>query len=268
MPGHYRLEILRHREVAPGHWEIELPRVEQLAESEPGQFLTVLCRSDDSCDPFLRRPFSIYRAGEGTISFLYRVVGRGSRQLSGTREGALLDCVGPLGRGFVYRDLPAGARVALVGGGVGTPPLFFLSQALLGMGIVPEVYAGFASAGQVVAVDAWRRLGVAPLVSTDDGSLGQRGFVTQLLAGRLAEGGLDRIYACGPYPMLRAVARLAAEYGVACQVAMEEWMACGVGVCLSCVIKVADEGAPAGRWMRVCREGPVFDAAKVVWSGA
>jgi len=268
MPGRYRLEILQHRQVAPGHWEIVLPAVDGLVHSAPGQFVSLLCRSSESCDPLLRRPFSIYRVGEESISLLYRVVGRGSRALSRFREGETLDCVGPLGRGFSYGDLPSGASVALVGGGIGTPPLFFLSQALLTRGIFPEVYAGFATAEQVVVVEEWRRLGLLPQVSTDDGSIGERGFVTQLLERRLACGGLDRIFACGPYPMLRTVAHLAQRYGVPCQVAMEEWMACGLGVCLSCVVKVVSGDDAGGKWVRVCREGPVLDASKVVWSGA
>lgn len=268
MPGRYRLEVLRHQEVAPGYWEIVLPRIGLLAQAQPGQFVSVLCRREESFDPLLRRPFSIYRAGGATFSLLYRVVGRGSRLLSTFREGEALDCVGPLGKGFSYGDLPQDARVVLVGGGIGVPPIFFLSQALMERGIIPEVYAGFASADHVVAVDEWRRSGVPVQVATDDGSLGYRGFVTELLERRLDEAGADRIYACGPRPMLRAVDRIAGERHIPCQLALEEWMACGIGVCLSCVVKVADEQHPGGRWMRVCREGPVFDGGKVVWSDA
>jgi len=268
MAERYRLEILDHREVAPGHWEMLLPRVGGLRDAEPGQFVSVLCRTGESWDPLLRRPFSIYRAEEDAFSFLYRVAGRGTRQLSRARAGETLDLVGPLGRGFWYRDLVPGSRVALVGGGVGVLPLFFLSQRLLEAGAVPEIYAGFASARQAVALDRWQRLGLAPQVATDDGTLGYRGVVTELLERRLAGEGLQRIYACGPRPMLREVARLAGAWGIPCQVAMEEWMACGAGVCLSCVIKVEDDASPGGRWMRVCREGPVFDGAKVVWNRA
>lgn len=265
MPGQYQLEIIDHRQVAPGHFELTLPQQGELARAEPGQFVSVLVRAPESFDPLLRRPLSIYRTAEDRFSLLYRVVGRGTRRLSQFRAGEALDCVGPLGRGFTYRDLSPGAKVVLVGGGVGVPPLVFLSQKLLQIGIVPEVFAGYASSEHVVGLGAWREAGLEPVVSTDDGSLGYRGYVTQVFAERLAQGSVERVYACGPRPMLAEVAALAGRYGVDCQVAMEEWMACGIGVCLSCVTKVQEGGA--NRWVRVCREGPVFDARKVVWQG-
>lgn len=263
MPGQYLLEIIDQREVAPDHFELVLPRVEQLRAAEPGQFVAVLARSPESCDPLLRRPFSIYRATGDRFSLLYRVVGRGTRWLSRCRPGERIDCVGPLGRGFTYADLAPGARVVLVGGGVGIPPLFFLSQALQRRGILPEVFAGFASLGHVVGITEWQAAGVEPVLATDDGSAGHRGYVTDVVARRLAQGGVDRVYACGPRPMLANVAALASRYGVECQVAMEEWMACGVGVCLSCVCRIKEDGG--NRWVRVCREGPVLDGRKVVW---
>jgi|SRR5690606_15749849 len=265
MPGQYLLEIIDHREVAPGYFELTLPQIGELARAEPGQFVNVLVRAPESFDPLLRRPLSIYRIAEDRFSLLYRVVGRGTRRLSQLRAGDVLDCVGPLGRGFTYRDLLPGAKVVLVGGGVGIPPLVFLSQKLLENGIVPEVFAGFASAEHVVGLNAWREAGLEPVVSTDDGSLGHRGYVTEVFAERLTRGSVERVYTCGPRPMLAKVATLAGRFGVACQVAMEEWMACGIGVCLSCVTKVQEDGAI--RWARVCREGPVFDGRKVVWQG-
>lgn len=266
MLDRFELEILEHREVAPGHWELVLPRIGALAKAVPGQFVTLLPRDRKALDPLLRRPFSIYRVDGVRWSVLYRVVGRGTSQLAGLRPGEMIDCFGPLGRGFSFDDLREGAPVALIGGGVGVPPLFFLSQCLLRAKIVPEVYVGFASSTQVVAVDEWQASGIAAQVATDDGSIGFRGFVTEMAAERLARGDIRRIFACGPRPMLKAVARLALEHGVECQVAMEEWMACGIGVCLSCVLRVGDEERPGGKWARVCREGPVFDSRKVVWS--
>lgn len=266
MPDNYSLEIIEHRQVAAGHWELVLPKTGALCQAAPGQFVTLLVREPSSYDPFLRRPLSIYRMEEDRWSVLYRVVGRGTAHLATFRPGARIDCLGPLGRGFPIEDLKEDEPVALIGGGVGVPPLYFLSQRLGERGIVPEVYTGFASSAHVVAVDEWQKAGIVAEVATDDGSLGYQGFVTELAEKRLARGGIRRIYACGPRPMLRALATLAHEHGVECHVAMEEWMACGVGVCLSCVLKVNDAGQGAKRWARVCREGPVFDSREVVWS--
>lgn len=181
------------------------------------------------------------------------------------QEGDVVDLVGPLGSGFAYRDLDGPAL--LVGGGTGVPPIFHLSQRLVGAGMEHEVLVGFSTAAYALGLEEWRELGVEVRVATDDGSLGAPGFVTLLLEERLRRGPVRRIYACGPRPMLRAVARLASTYGVPSQVAMEEWMGCGLGVCLSCVCKVKAAGGQA-RWARVCREGPVFSGDEVVWSDA
>lgn len=262
------LEIIDHREVAPDHWELVFPKAKGFQQAEPGQFVMLLVRQDQAMDPLLRRPLSIFRVGEDRWSVLYRVVGRGTAALSAFRPGDLVDCVGPLGRGFTFDDLEEGTPVALVGGGIGVPPLYFLSQRLLKVGIVPEAFAGFAASSQVVAVRQWEELGVTVRVATEDGRIGHKGLVTDLLEDRLKQGNVRRVFACGPRPMLRAVAAIAHRYGASCQVAMEEWMACGLGVCLSCVVRVrVSEGGPAA-WARVCREGPVFDAREVVWADA
>ena len=263
--GAHRVAVLRQRQVAPDHWELVLERTGPLREAEPGQFVNVSVRWSGSYDPLLRRPFSFFRESEEGISLLYRVVGRGTRRLAELREGDEVDLVGPLGNGFAYRDLDGPAL--LVGGGTGVPPIFHLSQRLARAGMEHEVFVGFSTAAYAIGLEEWRDLGVDVRVATDDGSVGARGFVTLLLDERLKRGKVRRVYACGPKPMLRAVAQLAAACGVPSQVAMEEWMGCGLGVCLSCVCKVK---APDGRarWARVCREGPVFSGDEVVWSDA
>lgn len=255
--------VVAQREVAEDHFELELARPEALGDPVPGQFVSVLCRSAEGYDPLLRRPFSIYRVEADTFSVLYRAAGRGTRILSRARPGERVDMLGPLGRGFDIAPAQTGGRAILVGGGVGVPPIFHLAQVLSRRGVAVEACLGFASSRRAFGLAQWRRLGVEPQVATDDGSLGRRALVTELLHEAF-ERGAAPVFACGPRPMLAAVVQLAQAAGVPVQVAMEEWMACGVGACLSCVCRVRTEHGTA--WARVCREGPVFDGYKVVWS--
>lgn len=265
MAGAYRAEVLSHRQVAVDHWELVLKKDGALHSAEPGQFVNVAVRGREAFDPLLRRPFSFFRESETSISLLYRVVGRGTRRLASVREGEELDLVGPLGRGFEYRSLDGPAL--LVGGGVGVPPLFHLSQRLVAQGREHTALVGFSNEAYALGLSEWRELGVEVRVATDDGSLGKAGLVTRLLEERLKEAPVRRIFACGPRPMLQAVAAIAGRFGVPSQVAMEEWMGCGLGVCLSCVVKVKPGGGEV-RWARVCMEGPVFSGDEVVWSRA
>lgn len=263
MAKRFVVPIVAQREVAEDHFELELVRPDELGEPVPGQFVGVLCRDGEGYDPLLRRPFSLYRVEADTFSILYRASGRGTRILTRARAGDKVDVLGPLGSGFDLSAAEAGGRAILVGGGVGVPPIFHLSQALGQRGVTVDVCVGFASARRAFGLADWRRLGVEPQVATDDGSLGRRGYVTELLEEALGRGPAP-VFACGPRPMLAAVARLAQGAGAPVQVAMEEWMGCGVGACLSCVCLVRSEHGT--RWARVCREGPVFDGSKVVWS--
>lgn len=272
LPEVIRLPVLDHREVAEGHWELVLPLEGGLADVVPGQFVNVLCRDIAAYDPLLRRPFSVYWANGDRFGVMYRVVGRGTRLLSRLRAGDTVDLVGPLGRGFDWLPFKdrQGGRLVLVGGGVGVPPIYFLSERLKADGLSHTALVGFAGAKQIVAVDRWRSGGVEPGIATVDGSVGHPGFVTDLLQAALEQRDFGApvmgVFACGPAAMLAAVSEICKRHEVPCQVALEEWMGCGLGVCLSCVCKVQGEtGEP--EWARVCREGPVFDGAKVVWGG-
>lgn len=280
MPDVISLQVLEHKETAKEHWEMLFAPHPAFEHAVPGQFVNVLCRPTALVDPLLRRPFSIYRREEdGAFSILYRVVGRGTDQLKEVKAGDKVSVVGPLGQGFYFDDLGPKDRVAIVGGGVGVPPLYFLSQALEARGIPFEVLAGFAHHEQMVAVSRWRSRGVSVGVTTDDGSYGKRGFVTDLLEDLLETKAVARVFSCGPRPMLQVVASLCKRAGVSLQVAMEEEMGCGVGVCLSCIVSVKAESADgevdSGKLasgspddfvqVRVCREGPVLDGLKVIW---
>jgi dihydroorotate dehydrogenase electron transfer subunit len=249
------------------------PRIAE--DARPGQFVHVLAGEDRSFP--LRRPFSIHRverpgAALGTVELVFDVVGAGTRALARLRPHDVVDVLGPLGRPFTVPQEPAGCL--LVGGGYGTAPLFFLATELRVRRCRVDFVIGAATAGRLLDAMEAKRLGHSLTVTTDDGSAGRRGLVTDPLPDLLARTGAARLYACGPMPMLAAVSRVAAAAGVPCQVAVEEQMACGTGICFSCVLPVGggpgppEQGAEPGatRMARSCLEGPVFDGAAIAWA--
>jgi dihydroorotate dehydrogenase electron transfer subunit len=174
----------------------------------------------------------------------------------------VVDALGPLGRPFTPPEQPTGC--VLVGGGYGSAPLLFLATELRARRCRVDFLIGAATAGRLLDAMEAKRLGHSLTVTTDDGSAGRRGLVTDPLADLLARTRAGRVYACGPMPMLAAVSRVAAAAGVPCQVAVEEQMACGTGICFTCVVPVGEPGPT--RMARACTEGPVFDGAAVAWA--
>jgi dihydroorotate dehydrogenase electron transfer subunit len=235
----------------------------------PGHFVAVAVGGENTA-MVLRRAFAISAATPGgafagTVQFVVAEHGPGTRWLVQRRAGETLDIVGPLGRPF---PMPAEAAPAvLVGGGYGTAPLLPLAQALLAQGSPVEIVLGAANAGRLFGELAAKRLVGRVTVTTDDGSAGERGLVTDVLDDAAERIGAQVIYGCGPMAMLRAVGDLAARRGIRAQVAVEESMACGIGVCMTCVLPVRDSASSDGRsrFVRSCVEGPVFDAARVRW---
>jgi dihydroorotate dehydrogenase electron transfer subunit len=253
-------EVVERRRVGEYHsLTLAAPRIAEAAR--PGQFVHLLAGEDHSRP--LRRPFSIRRADRaGTVEVVFDIVGAGTRALAGLGSGDAVDALGPLGRPFDPPQTPVACL--LVGGGYGTAPLFFLAGELRTRRCRVDFAIGAATAGRLLEAMEARRLGHSLTVTTDDGSAGQRGLVTDPLPGLLASTGAERVYACGPMPMLAAVSRLAAAAGVPCQVAVEEQMACGTGICFSCVVPVGGSGEL--RMARSCLEGPVFDGATIAWA--
>jgi dihydroorotate dehydrogenase electron transfer subunit len=229
--------------------------------ARPGQFVHVLAGEDRSFP--LRRPFSIHRVDAGTVEIVFDVVGAGTLALSRLRPRDVVDTLGPLGRPFDPPEEPAGCL--LVGGGYGTAPLFFLATELRARRCRVDFVVGAATAARLLDAMEAKRLGHSLTVTTDDGSAGRRGLVTDPLPDLLARTGAARVYACGPMPMLAAVSRVAAAAGVPCQVAVEEQMACGTGICFSCVLPVGDSAGET-RMARSCLEGPVFDGVAIAWA--
>lgn len=257
--------MLSRRDLSPTCFLLEL-RTDAPLEAVPGQFGMLTC--GDGLDPLLRRAFSlasVRRDGGGSVvELLLKEIGRGTTALRRVAEGATLQLVAPLGNGFSLARTGS-PPAALVAGGIGLPPLLFAAEAMAASGAPFNFYLGATAAAELLLVERCRSAAGDRLVlATDDGSAGERGTVVAALTRRLDSGArYERVLACGPDPMLRAVARLARERGIDAELSLEEPMACGVGVCLGCVVELAD-----GRYVPSCREGPVFRAADLAarWS--
>jgi len=241
-------------------WELQAPAVAAVAQ--PGQFLHVRCA--EGWDPLLRRPLSLHDAdpSTGRLTLLIAEVGRGTHLLRRLPVGAEVEVLGPLGR--PWRVLPQARTSLLVGGGVGLPPLHFLAKRwLLPRGGRTIVVIGARSREEVLCEEELRACGAEVYPATEDGSHGFHGTAVDLLAEVLPRETVDQLFTCGPEPMMRGVAALAASQGIPCQVSLEERMACGLGACLSCVVPVRVAGSEAVEYQRVCTEGPVFEAQEV-----
>lgn len=244
--------------------------------AQAGQFIHVLPRDSSSFDPLLRRAFSVMRVEGQCVVILYRIEGRGTRLLSQKRVGDAIDFLGPLGQPFA----PPLANVLMVGGGVGVPPLVMLARQIRAM---PEsqniaMMIGARTSDDVLCVNDFQECRVGVEVATDDGSMGERGQVTQLLQRHLSAYSQDKVLengdeflgdltvcSCGPWAMLRAVAQLCARFQVRCQVSLEENMPCGIGVCNGCVVPVAQTDDEYSIYRRICVEGPVMWAHEIKW---
>ena len=226
-----------------------------LPQMLPGQFVEV--RIDGSPTTFLRRPISINFVDreQNELWLLVAAVGDGTRRLAQLKPGDTLNCLLPLGRGFTMPQ-SASERVLLVGGGVGVAPLLYMGAEMAARGIAPTFLLGARTASDLLMLDIFKRYGRV-LVTTEDGSEGERGFVTQHSV--LGQERFTRIATCGPTPMMKAVARYARQADVSCEVSLENLMACGLGACLCCV-ETTTEGN-----LCVCKDGPVFNIQKLLW---
>lgn len=226
-----------------------------LPDMLPGQFVEV--RIDDSPSTMLRRPISINYVDRDAneLWLLVALVGDGTRRLGSLSAGDTLNCVLPLGNGFTMANRPD-ERILLVGGGVGVAPLLYFGERLKAMGAVPTFLLGARSASDLLMLDRFQAIGKVA-VTTEDGSMGEKGFVTN--HSLLQQATFDRISTCGPKPMMVAVARYAAQANIPCEASLENLMACGLGACLCCVEKTVDGN------LCVCTEGPVFDTRRLLW---
>jgi dihydroorotate dehydrogenase electron transfer subunit len=268
MPLDVAATVMANTRLSTHYNVLRLAAPEIASRAAPGQF--VMVRTSPGVDPLLRRPFSIFeilRDGAGTVtglSLLNKRIGRGTTRLYQAREGDRIDCLGPLGRPFVPVDPPETAW--MVAGGVGLAPFVTLAEALAARGTPAALFYGGRSRDDIYKEALFSALGVRLALTTEDGSRGEAGRVTVPLARELAAWPADRrltIYACGPTPMMRAVADLGARAGRRVFVSLEPVMGCGMGGCYSCVVRVRRDGG--SHFVRSCLDGPVFDAASVVW---
>jgi dihydroorotate dehydrogenase electron transfer subunit len=264
--------ILANAEVSPGYFRMKMTVPGELLAARAGQFIMIKVRN--AIDPLLRRPFGIFDLGvippdfsggseQPFLEILYRVVGPGTATLSVLHHGDHLDILAPLGRGFDAGERSDGK--ILVGGGVGLAPLYYLAKNLVAESRV-RLFIGGKTKEDVLCVTEFERLGVETYVATDDGTLGERGLVTEALERQLAStSDPATIFACGPMPMLKAVADIAGRNRIPCQVSLEAYMACGMGACLGCVVKGMNHDEYTPDYRCVCKEGPVFDFQELQW---
>ncbi|HQZ39153.1 MAG TPA: dihydroorotate dehydrogenase electron transfer subunit [Vicinamibacterales bacterium] len=238
------------------------------ARTRPGQF--VMVRPARMTDTLLRRPFSVFeilRDANGAptaITLLNKRAGRTTNRLYEAEPGERMACLGPLGK--PYTPVAAPQEAWMVAGGVGLAPFATLAESLASQGTPARLFYGARSDQELFYLDFFERLGVTLIVTTEDGSRGERGRVTAPLDRALGSRapGTTMIYACGPEPMLAAVAGVAERHRQPCEVSVERTMGCGLGGCYSCVIKVRD-GATPPHFVRSCISGPVFNGAEIVW---
>jgi dihydroorotate dehydrogenase electron transfer subunit len=255
-PVQVEAEVVGRRAV-DAYVELALAAPDVAERAQPGQFVAFAVGGPTSA-MLLRRSIAISTAAEGRVIVVVSAAGPGSRWLTERRPGDRVDVVGPLGRPF---PMPApGSHALLVGGGYGAAALVGLAEQLRETGSSVSAVAGAATAGRLCSVQELTGLADRLAVTTDDGSSGRQGLVTLAVAELLPD--VDVVYACGPMPMLRAVAAAAGERGIPSYVAVEESMACGIGVCMTCVLPVVGADGKT-RFTRSCTEGPVFGGDRV-----
>ncbi len=247
-------EIVDNKKILPDVFRIRVHAPEIAMIARPGQFIHVRI---DSALTILRRPLGVadVDAKEGTVTMFYRLIGKGTHALALMKKGDTVNCLGPLGNGFTLGD----GKSLIIGGGMGLAPLLFLSKAFAERGHKADLLLGGRNSDEIF----WQKY-FEPFVddihiTTDDGSMGQKGFTTDALPDMLDKTHYDTIYVCGPDIMMRKIYEIAKNKSVSCQVSLERRMACGMGACLSCVVDTND-----GKRKKVCTDGPVFWAQEVL----
>ena len=259
-----KTRIISNRKVAEDHYILYCHCPEIANSARPGQFIHVLF--DSGSGLLLRRPFTIYTVEGKQISMLYQVIGEGTSILSEMKTSETIKILGPLGNTFsIDQELDL---AIVVGGGAGIASLMLLITELKKRQIETSILIGSMNQSRLLSQIDIQKLGITPQIATDDGSVGYRGFVTDLLSELLLKTSKQEktVFTCGPYGMLQTVADICQDFDVACQVAMENQMGCALGVCLGCVCKVRlESNSKEFSYQRVCTEGPVFSGPDLIW---
>lgn len=235
--------VTGNQELAPGVWEMSLAG-DTSPITAPGQFINI--KLDGF---FLRRPISVCDWDSRGLTIIYKVVGKGTAVMSAMQPGQELDVLSGLGNGFDVAK--CGQRTVVIGGGAGVPPMYGLAKALLAAGKTPSAVLGFNTESEIFYEDQFRKLGIETVVTTVDGSYGQKGFVTDALPESY-----DYFCACGPLPMLKAVYNASSTSGL---LSFEERMGCGFGACMGCSCKTKYGSK------RICKDGPVLEKGEIIW---
>jgi dihydroorotate dehydrogenase electron transfer subunit len=273
-----KVKVKDIRDLGARNYLLTVNTPEQARLVRPGQFIMLKCVEQVEENPLLRRPFTIFdihrngRSGKPTgLELLIKDVGTGTRKLAQVRPGQMLDCLGPLGHGFqVSSEMKNRVETAcLVAGGVGIAPLYLLAQSLRAQNVKPVLFYGGARVADLVLRENFERLGLEVFYTTEDGSLGERGIITQPLIRFLKIHTRKdlRIYACGPWGMMKAVHALSVQTNVQCEVSLEARMGCALGACLGCVVRSRDH-AGEDQFIRVCQDGPVMNSRLIDWETA
>jgi dihydroorotate dehydrogenase electron transfer subunit len=231
------------------------------AEAQPGQFIMV--RPSDNFHPLLRRPISIHSVSDDKVEIFFQQAGTGTRLLAQKERGDSLDIIGPLGNGFDLDNSLKQKPTALVGGGRGIAPLYFLARRLRSLGAIPRVYYGGRTRKDIPLQQKFSRDNFDIQLSTDDGSFGYNGQVTELFRSSLEDYSPARIFACGPEAMMVEVFRIAQKKNIPAEFSLEAIMGCGFGACWGCVRKLKNDTGE--EWSKICEDGPVFPGEKIIW---
>ena len=246
--------VVENKSLSADFCVIEVESTVKLPEFKPGQFAQL--KVDNSPETFLRRPISIHdvNMAQNRFKMLVQAVGKGTETLYRLKAGNYLNIIAPLGNGFSLPDKVA--KPLLVGGGTGIAPLLFLGKYLKNNGFEPEFLLGFRNSERVILIEEFASIG-AVHITTEDGSVGEKGFVTD--HSIFSDKNVDMIYCCGPDAMMKAVASHCVNNNITCEVSLENLMACGYGICLCCVVDSVRGNVCA------CTEGPVFNIKELKW---
>ncbi|MEW6556922.1 MAG: dihydroorotate dehydrogenase electron transfer subunit [Elusimicrobiota bacterium] len=266
-------QIVAKKQLAEKHFLITFYSPEIAHSAKPGQFVMIKIDNEKT---FLRRPFSICGVNKKTFDIVFKVVGCGTEVLSRCQVGDSLSIIGPLGNCFPSHILHLTSPISLVAGGTGIASLLFLAKHLSTYSLIhisTAVFIGAKTKKEILFKKEFKKLGCKLFISTDDGTLGKKGLISDVFANHLTTYPPNHlstaVYACGSKPMLKQIAEISKKYKLKCYISLEEKMACGIGACMGCVIKtIKNEKLKMKNnyeYKRVCKDGPIFDAEQIIW---